>query len=66
MAQADNSLLTPHSRNLATVLRHALRLAKLAGEEQNAVRRDALIAECMACWRAAQRLRRYPDMASRA
>jgi hypothetical protein len=55
MAQADNSLLTPHSRNLATVLRHALRLAELAGEEQDAVRREILIHEAMACWRAAQR-----------
>jgi hypothetical protein len=31
MRQADDSLLTTHSQNLATVLRHALRLAELAG-----------------------------------
>jgi hypothetical protein len=64
MRQADAFDSTPHSQNLHTVLRHALLLAGLAGKEQDAVRRDALITECMACWRAAQRLRR-PDRRAR-
>jgi hypothetical protein len=65
MAQADVFRYTPHSENLSRILRHALRLAALAGEEQDAVRTDALI-ECMACWRAAQRLQRWPSPTSRA
>jgi hypothetical protein len=52
---------TPHHENLSVILRHALRLAELAGEEPDVARRDALITECMACWPAAQRLRRCPD-----
>jgi hypothetical protein len=64
MAQADVFRYTPHSENLSRILRHALRLAALAGEEQDAVRADALIAECITCWRAAQRLRRWPSPAS--
>jgi hypothetical protein len=55
MRQADAFHSTPNSKNLHTILRHALWLADLAGKEQDAARRDALIAECMACWRAAQR-----------
>jgi hypothetical protein len=42
MAQADVFRYTPHSENLSRILRHALRLAALAGEEQDAVRTDAL------------------------
>jgi hypothetical protein len=57
---------TPHRENLSVVLRHALQLAELAGEGQDAGRRNALITECMACWRAAQRLRRWPDQRARA
>ncbi len=55
-----------HHRNLRTILRYALRLAERAGEEQDAIRRDALIHEAMLCWRAAQRLRRWPDRNARA
>jgi len=57
---------TPHRENLSRILQHALRLAELAGKEQDAVRREMLIVECMACWRAAQRLRRWPALKSRA
>jgi hypothetical protein len=46
MAAAFDS--TSHHENLPVVLRHALWLAELAGEEQDAVRRDVLIHECMA------------------
>src|SRR5262249_44177186 len=46
--------------------RLAEQLAELAGNEQDASRRDALLAECMACWRAAQRLMRWPRPISRA
>jgi hypothetical protein len=46
MAAAFDS--TSHHENLFVVLRHALWLAELAGEEQDAVRREVLIHECMA------------------
>jgi hypothetical protein len=65
MAQVDDSLLTTRSQNLAVIMRHALLLAERAGKEQDAVRRDAWITESMACWRAAQRLRRWPDRSAR-
>jgi hypothetical protein len=65
MRQAD-AFHTPNSRNLHTILHHALWPAELAGKEQDAARRDALLAECMACWRAAQRLQRWPSPTSRA
>jgi hypothetical protein len=54
MRQANAFHSTPHRENLSRILHHALRLAELAGKEQDAVRRDDLIAECMTCWRAAQ------------
>jgi DNA-binding phage protein len=37
-----------HQANLSRILHQALWLAELAGEERDAVRRDALIAQCMA------------------
>jgi hypothetical protein len=66
MRQADAFLPAPNSENLHTILRHALWLAELAGEEQDAARRDALITECMAAWWAAQRLRHWSGLQSRA
>jgi hypothetical protein len=66
MRQADAFHSTPNSENLSRILHHALRLAEVAGKEQDAIRRDALIAERMACWRAAQRLRQWPSPTSRA
>ena len=65
MRQADALDSTHHRENLATVLRHALRRAELAGRGQDAVG-DALITECMACWRAAQRLKHWPGMSAMA
>jgi len=66
MRQADAFRYTPHHENLHTILHHALRLAELAGKEQDAVHREMLITECMHCWRAAQRLRQWPSPTSRA
>jgi hypothetical protein len=63
MRQANAFDSTHHGENLSVILRHALRLAELAGEEQDAARRAALIAECMTAWRATQR---WPGMTSRA
>jgi hypothetical protein len=60
MAQAIYDL-TPHQRNMQTILRIALDLADEAGRETDAMRRAELIAATMAAWRAAQRMRRYPD-----
>jgi hypothetical protein len=57
---------TFHRENLSVVLRHSLRLAEKAGNEPDAIQREQLIHQCMACWRAAQRLRRWPGMGSRA
>ena len=39
------------------VLEEALQLAQQAGREQNALRREALIGECMQLWRIAQRVK---------
>jgi hypothetical protein len=39
------------------VLDEALQLAEQAGREQDAQRREALIAECMQFWRIAQRFK---------
>jgi len=50
MAEADSIY---HVR----VLEEALHLAELAGREQDALRREALIGECMQVWRIAQRLK---------
>jgi hypothetical protein len=55
MRQADAFHFTPNSENLSQILRHALRLAELAGKEQDAARRDA-----------SQRLRQGPSLQSRA
>jgi hypothetical protein len=46
MRQAD-AFHTLKSENIHTILRHPLWLAELAGKEQDAARRDALITECM-------------------
>jgi hypothetical protein len=56
MRQADAFHSTLNSKNLSRILHHALWLVELAGKEQDAARRDALITECMAAWRAAQQL----------
>jgi hypothetical protein len=66
MRQADVFHSTLNSKNLFRILHHALWLVELAGKEQDAARRDALLAECMACWRAAQRLRQWRSPTSRA
>ena len=50
MAQADSVY---HVR----VLEDALQLAEQAGREQDALRREALIGECMQLWRIAHRLK---------
>jgi hypothetical protein len=65
MAQAVYDL-TPHQRNMQIILRIALDLADEAGREQNAVRRADLIAATMAAWRAAGRMKRYPNAQARA
>jgi hypothetical protein len=64
MAQATD-VLSEHRQNISAVLRRALHLAELAGECRDPVRRHELIHECMLTWRAAQRLRRYPNMQAR-
>jgi hypothetical protein len=66
MRQADAFDSTLHRENLSRSCTMALQLAELAGNEQDAGRRDALLADCMARWRAAQRLLRRPSPASRA
>ncbi len=66
MTPAKAHFYSSHQRNLQTILRHALRLAERAGEEQDATRRAELIYECMQCWRVAQRLKRWPSLAGRA
>jgi hypothetical protein len=54
MAQVDSVY---HVHTLRRVLEHALRLAEQAGREQDALRREALIGECMQVWRIAQQLK---------
>ena len=53
MRQADAFDSTPHRENLSRILSRAFRLAEPAGEEQDAVHREMLIAKCIAPWRAA-------------
>ncbi len=55
-----------HDENISAVLRHALWLAECAGAETDAVLREDLIQQCMLAWRAAQRIKCWPDMAGRA
>jgi hypothetical protein len=57
---------TNHTENMRRILEHALALAEQIGREQDAVRREELIVECLACWQIAQRLRRWPNQMSRA
>ncbi len=54
MGQADSIYHVP---TLRRVLEHALQLAEQAGQEQDALRREALIGECMQVWRIAQQLK---------
>ena len=54
MAQAESVY---HVHTLRRVLEHALQLAEQAGREQDALRREALIGECMQVWRIAQQLK---------
>ena len=58
MRQADAFDSIFHHRNLAKILDRALRLAEMAGQEPDCIRRDQLLHEAMLCWRAAHRLRR--------
>jgi hypothetical protein len=63
---ATSTLTTSEKRKLAALMRMALTYADAAGAEPDAARRAELLDLCMTCWRRAQRLRRYPGMASRA
>src|SRR5207248_10446215 len=43
--------------NQVRVLEDALRLAQQAGRERDAIRREALISECLQLWRSAQQMK---------
>jgi hypothetical protein len=66
MAQAANTLTTSEQRKLAVLMRMALMYADAAGAEPDASKRAELLDLCMTCWRQAQLLRRWPDIAGRA
>jgi hypothetical protein len=66
MAQADAFDSTFHHRNLAKILDRAMRLAEMAGQETDYIRREELLDEALLCRWAAQRLRRWPSPRSRA
>jgi hypothetical protein len=59
---ADETLTTSEKRKLAVLMRTALVYADAAGAEPDAARRVELLDLCMACWRQAQLLRRYPGI----
>jgi hypothetical protein len=65
MRQAD-PIYTSLAENLRTVLALAMELAAMAGAEQDAVRREDLIHRAMCAWRAAAKMRRWPDPQARA
>jgi hypothetical protein len=66
MAQAANTLTTSEKRKLAVLMRMALTYADAAGAEPDAQKRAELLDLCMACWRQAQFLRRWPRISTSA
>ena len=52
--------------NQVGILEDALRLAQQAGREQDAIRRETLIRECLQVWRSAQQMKASAPIGRRA